>query len=160
MRKVISNTTPILSLLKIGKLDILRELYGKIQIPQAVYDEIEAGKDKDYYTDISKFDWIKITPIQSPSVRLYLLDLEDGEAETIILAQEQAADLAIIDEKLGRRYAAQLNIPVTGTVGILLKAKKHGLITAIAPLLNELRDKSSWISDKLFETALRYAGEL
>ena len=117
MRKIVTNTTPILNLLKIGKLDILKDLYGKVQIPQAVYREIEKGKDKDYYIDVGKLDWIEIMQIQSPSARLYLFDLDDGEAETIILAQEQAADVVIIDEKLGRRYAAQINIPVTGTAG-------------------------------------------
>jgi len=160
MHNVVSNTTPILNLLKIGKLDLLRELYGKVKISHAVYREIESGKDRDYYIDITKLDWIEITPIQSSSARLYLFDLDDGEAETIILAQEQAADIAIIDEKLGRRYAAQLNIKITGTLGILLKAKERKLIRAIAPLLQELRDKSSWIDDSLFEKTLRLAGEL
>ena len=56
MPKVVSNTTPILSLLKIGKLDVLKELYGKVIISQAVYREIEAGKDSDYYVDVSKLD--------------------------------------------------------------------------------------------------------
>jgi len=65
-----------------------------------------------------------------------------------------------MDEKLGRRYAAQVNVPVTGTVGVLLKAKERGFITAVAPLLRELRNKSSWINDNLFEKALRLAGEL
>lgn len=159
MRKVISNTTPILSLLKIGKLDVLRELYGKVWIPKAVYREIEEGKDKDYYADLSKFDWIEIASIQSASARLYLFDLDDGEAETIILAQEQNADVAIIDEKLGRRYASQINIPVTGTIGVLLKAKERGLIDAVAPLLQELCNKSSWINNSLFEKAVSIAGE-
>ena len=74
--------------------------------------------------------------------------MDDGEAETLILAQEQNADIAIIDEKLGRRYAALLNIPVTGTIGVLLKAKEQGFISSIAPLLFELRNKSSWINDE------------
>jgi len=159
MRKVVSNTTPILSLLKIGKLDILRELYRKIYIPQAVYREIEVGKDRDYYADIKKIDWIDIMSIQTPSARSFLFDLDDGEAETIILAQELTADLAIIDENIGRRYAIQLNIPVTGTIGVLLKAKKQGLITTIAPLLKELREKSSWINDNLFNKAIIISGE-
>ena len=68
--------------------------------------------------------------------------------------------MAIIDEKLGRRYAAQLNIPVTGTIGILLKAKENGIIPAIAPLLQELRNKSSWIDNNLFQKVLSIAGEL
>jgi predicted nucleic acid-binding protein len=64
MRKVISNTTPILSLLKIDKLNILKELYGSISIPQAVFFEIETGKDKEFYTDLSKIEWIKIEKIR------------------------------------------------------------------------------------------------
>jgi len=159
MRKVVSNTTPILNLLKIGKLDLFKELYGKIIISQAVYYEIEAGKDKDYYIDMGKIDWIEIMPIKSESSRLYLFDLDDGEAETIILAKEQAADVVIIDEKFGRRYASMINVPVTGTIGILLKAKECGLITAIAPILQELRNKSSWISNNVFEKAIALAGE-
>ena len=83
MRKVVSNTTPILSFLKIGRLDLLRELYGKILIPRAVYREIEAGKNKNYYEDLGKMDWIDILPIQSVSARPYLFDLDDGEAETV-----------------------------------------------------------------------------
>ena len=86
--------------------------------------------------------------------------MDDGEAETIILAQEQAADIILIDEKLGRRYACHLNIPVSGTIGILIKAKENGLISAVGPLLQELRSKSSWINDNLFEKALTIAGEL
>ena len=160
MRKIVSNTTPIVSLLKIGKLDLLRKLYGKVQIPRAVYLEIEAGKDKEYYVDLKKLDWIEIMPIQSSSARLYLFDLDDGEAETIILAQEQNSDMVLIDEKPGRRYASQINVPVTGTIGILLKAKKRGLITAVAPLLQELRYKSFWINDSLYNEALRLAGEI
>jgi len=159
MRRVVSNTTPILSLLKIGKLEILHELYGKIYVPQAVYQEIEVGKEKDYYINIKNYNWIEIIQIQSLSTRPYLFDLDDGEAETIILAQELSADLVIIDENIGRRYAAQLNIPITGTIGILLKAKEQGIITSIAPLLQELRKKSSWINDTLFHKAISLAGE-
>jgi len=160
MRKVISNTTPILNLIKIGKLDILQKLYNKVQISQAVFREIEEGKNKDYYIDISKIDWINIMPIKSASSRLYLYDLDDGEAETIILIQEQAADLILIDEKIGRRFANHLNIPVSGTIGILIKAKESGLINSVTPLLHELRNKSSWIDDNLFKKALTIAGEL
>ena len=159
MRKIISNTTPIISLLKINKLDLLKNLYSTIYVPQSVYDEIQAGKDKDCYIDLETIDWIKIKKINSLSARLCLFDLDDGEAETLILAQEQGADLVIFDEKCGRRYAKQMNIPVTGTIGILLRAKEKGFIDTIAPLLLELRNKSLWIDATLFEKALNIAGE-
>jgi predicted nucleic acid-binding protein len=159
MPKVVSNTTPILSFLKIGKLDILKTLYKNILIPQAVYQEIETGKDRDYYTDLKKLDWVSIKCIKTRQSRMYLFDLDDGEAETIILAQEQNADLVIIDEKCGRRYARQLGLPVTGTIGILLKAKKQGLIAGITPLLQELLDKQTWFSADMVKKAIELAGE-
>jgi predicted nucleic acid-binding protein len=124
-----------------------------------VYCEIEAGKDKDFYTDLSKIDWIKIEAVHSQNARLYLFDLDDGEAETILLAQEKAADLVIIDEKYGRRYAKMMNIPLTGTIGVLLKAKEKGLINTISPLLDELCAKQSWINGDLIKKALSAAGE-
>jgi predicted nucleic acid-binding protein len=122
MRKVISNTTPILSLLKIDKLNILKELYGNISIPQAVFLEIETGKDKEFYADLSKIEWIKIEKIRAQESKSYLFDLDAGEAEVLILAQEQKADLVILDEIIGRRYAKQLGMTLTGTLGILEKA--------------------------------------
>jgi predicted nucleic acid-binding protein len=159
MPKVVSNTTPLLSLLKIDALDILKALYENVLVPQAVYQEIETGKDRDFYTDLKKLDWIIIKPVTSHRERKYLFDLDDGEAETLILAQEQNADLAIIDEKCGRRYARQLGIPVTGTIGLLLKAKKQGLVAGIKPLLQRLLDKQTWISEDLIQKALELADE-
>jgi predicted nucleic acid-binding protein len=159
MPKVVSNTTPILSLLKIGKLDILKALYETILIPQAVYQEIETGKNREFYTDVGKLDWIAIERITSRHERMYLFDLDDGEAETLILAQEQNADLVIIDEKCGRRYARQLGMATTGTIGVLLKAKKQGLIAEIAPLLQDLLDKQTWLGAELVKKALELAEE-
>jgi len=160
MRKVISNTTPILSLIKIGKLDILKELYGQIMIPEAVFNEMEVGKDWLFYKDLSKIDWIRIEPIQQITSKLYLFDLDAGEAEVIILAQEQKADLVIMDEIMGRRYAKQLGLKLTGTLGILLRAKEKGLIEAIAPLISDLIKNGVWISPELIKVVLEKAGEL
>jgi len=158
-KKVISNTTPILSLLKIGKLNLLKKLYGYISVPFAVYEEIESGKDRDYYVDISKMEWIKIEKIHSNESKQYLFDLDEGEAEVLILAHEQQADLVILDEIIGRRYAIQMNLNLTGTLGILLKGKKYGYIDKITPLLHELINKNSWINPKLAAKVIEMAGE-
>ncbi len=74
MRKIISNTTPILSLLKIDKLDLLKEIYGIVIVPFAVYQEIEEGKEKPYYQDLTSLDWIEIRNIKNPNSREYLTD--------------------------------------------------------------------------------------
>ena len=159
MRKVVSNTTPIISLLKVGKLEILKELYQELFIPYEVYLEIEAGKNKEYYTDLTKVEWIRIVKIQSKKSLLFFLDLDKGEAEAIVLANETNADLIILDETLGRFHAKHIGLNVTGTIGILLKAKENGIIDKIKPILNELSQKGIWLSEKLIKLTLTKAFE-
>ncbi len=159
MRKVVSNTTPIISLLKVNKLEILKELYSEVFIPYEVYKEIEAGKNKDYYIDLTKIEWIKIVKIKNEKSLLFFLDLDKGEAEAIVLANEINADLIILDETLGRFHAKHIGLRVTGTIGILLKAKENGIIIEIKPLLNELTQKGIWLSDKLIKQTLIKATE-
>ncbi|MFW5701241.1 MAG: DUF3368 domain-containing protein [Cyclobacteriaceae bacterium] len=159
MPKVVSNTTPIISLLKLNRLDLLQKLYKQIYIPSAVYKEIEAGKAKGYYKDLSRVDWINITEIQDKQAVKYFLDLDEGEAEAIVLATELNADLIILDEKLGRFHAKHANLKVTGTIGLLIKAKSEGLVVELKPLLDELTDKEVWISEKLKSEILKKVGE-
>lgn len=159
MLKVVSNTTPIISLLKLSKLELLKDLYNEVLIPAAVFQEIEAGRNKAYYQDLSKIDWIKITEIQDKKALKYFLDLDSGEAEAIVLANEVGADLIILDEKLGRFHAKHSDLKVTGTIGILLKAKSSGLIQAVKPLLYELIEKDVWISESLVNEILLKAKE-
>lgn len=159
MLKVVSNTTPIISLLKLSRLDILQKLYSEVLIPFAVYQEIEAGKNKKYYQDLSKIDWIKITNIQDKQALKYFLDLDAGEAEAIVLATEIGADLVIMDEKLGRFHAKHADLAVTGTIGILIKAKNEEIIKDLKILLYELTEKDVWISDKLIDEILKKVGE-
>lgn len=159
MRKVISNTTPIISLLKVKKLELLKELYTELIIPEAVFDEIEKGNRKNYYQDLRKIDWIRIVKIANSDSVDYFFDLDKGEAEVLILAHEQNADLVIIDELAGRNYAKRLELNLTGTIGILLKAKEKKLISSIKSILKELQVKGSWINPKLVEKALTLADE-
>lgn len=160
MLNVVSNTTPIISLLKLSRLDILKKLYTELSIPLAVFKEIEAGKNKIYYQDLSKIDWINIIEIRDKKALKYFLDLDAGESEAIILAAEIGADLIIMDEKLGRLHAKHADLKVTGTIGILLKAKYQGIITDLKPLLYELTKKGIWISGKLIDDILKEAGEI
>jgi predicted nucleic acid-binding protein len=159
MPNVVSNTTPIISLLKLSRLDILQELYSEISIPFAVFEEIEAGKNKGYYQDLSKIKWINIVKIQDKKALKYFLDLDAGESEAIVLATEIGADLIIIDEKLGRFHAKHADLKVTGTIGILIKAKNQGILKELKPLLYELIEKDVWISETLIGEILKQAGE-
>lgn len=145
--------------MKLDKLYLLKELYQQIIIPSAVFEEIENGKDKPFYQDLRKYDWIIIQSINNqPSLR-YIFDLDEGEAEVIILADEIQADLIIMDEVMGRRYAKQLEFRLTGTIGILLKAKELGLITSLKEHIDELIEKGTWLSPSLVSKALKIAEE-
>lgn len=160
MRKVVSNTTPLISLLKVDKLEILRNLYKELFIPYEVYREIQAGKNKEYYVDLTKIEWIRIIKIQNEKSLSFFLDLDKGEAEAIVLANEMDADLIILDETLGRFHAKHIGLKVTGTIGILLKAKENGIIDKIKPILDEFIEKGIWLSEKLIQQTLTKASEI
>jgi predicted nucleic acid-binding protein len=157
---VISNTTPIITLLAINKFDLLRQLFGEICVPYGVYQEIEDGKHKPFYTYLPKHDWIKIKTVSNDLALQQLEEsLDRGEAQAIILYQEMEADLLILDERLGTKYAKARGCKVTGSYGILLRAKELGLIDKIKPLLLEARSKQIFIGDKLFDLILEKANE-
>jgi predicted nucleic acid-binding protein len=159
MRKVISNTTPLLSLLKIDKLDLLQKLYRKVIVPYGVYQEIECGNKKPYYKDLRRLEWVDIQKVKNKDTLGLRKVLDKGEAEVLLLAKELDADLVVMDELLGRHFAKQMNISFTGTLGILLKAKEIGLIPLVHPLLADLRDKGTWIHPRLLKKILVLAKE-
>ncbi len=146
-------------MLKIGHLELLKELYSKLIIPKAVFLEIEKGKEKPFYINLSELDWIEVKEIANRDSLSFLFDLDDGEAETLILAKELIADLVIIDEKMGRSFAKRLGFNLTGTIGILLKAKEKKLVPSIKSLLIELSGKGTWINPKLMDKAIKMAKE-
>lgn len=80
-------------------------------------------------------------------------------AEAITLALERRADLVLLDERSGRRRAAALGLSYTGVVGVLLEARKRGLLKAVRPVLDELRALGFWLSEAVYERALEVAGE-
>ena len=159
MPKVVSNTTPIISLLKISKIEILKDLYSEIIIPQAVFHEIEEGKNKAYYQDLSMIKWIHIVKINDSNSIKFFYDLDAGEAEAIVLAKETGAELLIIDEKSGRFHARQAGLKITGTIGVLIKAKNDGFIKKVKPLLIELTKRDVWISDSLVAEVCKLTNE-
>ena len=157
--KTVSNTTPIISLSAIGKIEILRDLFREIIIPQAVYEEIKAKKGVGYHSVDSNF--IKVQPIQTKNHKLLLSDrLDLGEAETIILAKEITADNVIIDENLGYIVAKEYNLNVIRTLSILLKAKEKNIIYEVKPLIEEMISKGRWYSKRVYYSFLEKAEEM
>lgn len=157
---VVVDTTPLIALSLVERLDLLRSLYGRVIVPPAVRIEIEAGGSRGIGSDVVGAEqWIETRDLLRPSRAELLADLDRGEAEVIALAQEQGARLVVIDERLGRLHARRLGLEVTGTLGVLLAAKQRGQVREIAGLVQRLRDEGIFLSDALVEQTLRIAGE-
>jgi predicted nucleic acid-binding protein len=159
-RMVVVNATPIIALALIGKLDLLRRLYGQVAIPPAVWAEVIQGGARGIgVTEIQTAEWIRVTMLADPRRADLLSDLDRGEAEVLALAQERHADLVVLDERLARRYARRLNLKLTGTLGVLLRAKQQGLVPAIKPLIEQLVQGGIRLSDDVIAKTLQLAGE-
>ncbi|MCS6918540.1 MAG: DUF3368 domain-containing protein [Fimbriimonadales bacterium] len=159
---VVSNTSPITNLHGIGKLSLLRQLYQQIYIPPAVYEELMEGvRQGDHPPLDAEWEWIQVkTPSPTALLDTLRLQLDTGEAEAIALGIELSADLLLMDERAGRRIAAQHGLTVTGVLGVLLDAKALGYIDAIRPLMERLKQQMGfWISTELHMEILRLAGE-
>lgn len=158
-KPVISDNTPLVALWVLGRLDLLRDLYGEVLIPQAVHDEFIATEEARRQSALNSAPWIKVASVSNTKRVLLYIGLDRGEAEVLALAEEQTARLVIIDERKGRRYAKRLGLPLTGTLGILLLAKEKGLLPALAPLIEELQKAGLHLGTKLVKKVLKLAGE-
>lgn len=156
---VVLNNTPLAALWAIGRLDLLRDLFGEVLVPEAVRDEFLAKDSGDRTQALEDTPWIQIVPLFQPRRVLAFAGLDRGEAEVLALAEEREARLVVLDEKKGRRYAERLGLPRTGTIGLLLLAKQRGLIDALRPWLDRLQNAGLHLGEDLLRKALTIAGE-
>ena len=157
---VISNTSPIFYLHRLRLLDLLQELYQKIIVPKAVVAELETGRRQgEDVPEINSYEWIETRAIRSPQILGLSTDFGSGEAEVLALALEESESLVIIDEKLARKIASLRGLRVTGTAGVLLKAKQEGHIRAVKPFLNRLQEIHFHLSDNVRTLILSKAEE-
>jgi len=154
---VVADSSPLIALCRIGRLELLRDLFGQLVIPEAVWQEVVASHPgKAGVTEIAAATWIGQQTVKDrPLVNLLRQDLGAGESEAIVLAREISADVLLMDERRGREAAKRLGITCTGLVGILLEARRRGVVNDPASIARDLRDIAGfWISDELM-TLLR-----
>ena len=157
---VISNTSPIFYLHRLRLLGLLQELYQKIIVPRAVVAELEAGRRQgEDVPEIDSYEWIETRTVQSPQILGLSTDFGSGETEVLALALEESDSLVIIDEKLARKIARLRGLRVTGTAGVLLKAKQECHIRAVKPFLDRLQDMHFHLSDNVRTLILSKAEE-
>ncbi len=145
---VVSNTSPLIFFLQIKKLDVLKELFGKILITNEVYNEIKNTEQKEALNKEIKRGWIKKK--STPKLNI-LNNLDIGEASSISLALQYEQALFIADDLQARNLAKSIGLEITGTIGIILLAKKLGFIEKEFNLQKELISSNLWISTRLFQ---------
>jgi predicted nucleic acid-binding protein len=158
---IVSNTTPLSELSKIGRLELLRDIYQEIIISQEVYSELLTGNHPAVIA-VKSASWIKVHNVSNYQL-IQQLQLETGldlgESSAIILAEELKADQLLIDEKLGRKIAQARGLPILGLVAIIVLTKEQGLINSVKDILDALMSNGTRISNTLYEYALRRAHE-
>ena len=159
---IVSDTTPISNLLHIDKILLLNKLFGTVYIPEAVADEVNVVfSNYEKWQECLEKKQIIIQPISNTIfVKQLTPFLHQGEAEAICLSLEKKAKLCLIDDKDARTIAQIRDLPVTGTLGILLKAKGTGLISTVKQLLDKLRyEHHFWIREDIYQRVLYIAKE-
>lgn len=158
---VVCDSTVLIGLAKIGRLDLARDIFSKISIPEEVFSEVvEKGAGKPGSRTIREARWIEIIPIKDRTqVDLLMMSLDKGEAEVLALARQLAANLVLADEEKARKSAVIAGYDVMGLLGLFILAKKLGLIDQIRPLIGELRRRNFRISDRVVSETLKKAGE-
>ena len=156
---LIANSAPLISLARIAKLDLLPEAYSEIVVPAAVHQEVTRDPQLPGAKELADAAWIQTAEVaDKKAVDRLRFWLDQGESEAIVLAQSRNTALAI-DERRGRRIAASMGIPTTGTVGILLACKRLGLLNEVTPLLEDLIAEGIRLSTALYDNARILAQE-
>ena len=160
-RRLVSNTGPLVALALVERLDILQGLFEVTTIPQAVHEEIlQGGATSAGVNAYRRAAWIRVEPLQATLDPLLTLVLDRGEASVIQLARERDTDSVLIDERKARKIARTVyNLDVVGTAGILVEAKKRGIVIRVGEILTRMRENGYWIHDRIVAAALNEAGE-
>lgn len=161
---IVSDTSPLSNLALIDHLFLLRNIYQIVIIPSAVAQELENTREDDpRIAAVLSLEWIEVKQVSNTNFVKELQEdrlLDRGESEAIALALELKAEELLIDERLGRREASRLGLSMTGVLGILLMAKRRGLIPTVRPVMDDLMTIARFrISRPLYEEVLMIAQE-
>jgi len=155
---VVSNSSPLIVLTKIGHLDLLPKLYGEITITPEVFEELtRSGQHLPAAVEISTASWIKVRPAMSGTDRLTPLrtGLGIGETSAIELAKELRADLVLLDDRKARRTAQEEGLNVLGTVGVLEDAFGLKLLDDLATAYRKLLAAGAYINLEILQDSLK-----
>ena len=161
MNRRIADTSVIVFLAKLGRLELLRLGVEEVLVPGAVLTELRIRRDEATdRVDSHLGTWLKECSLVHTDLLQLLSDLGQGEREVIAQAVQEKADSVALDDQEARRIAHRSGLESIGTIGLLLAAKKQALIPTLKPELERLRGMGFWITEALAAQALREAGEV
>ena len=149
---VVADASPLIALARIGRLEMLRDVFGTICLPDAVWREVvEAGVNRTGADAVLHARWIERRSVTDGTlISVLRRNLGAGEAEAIVLAREMGAALVLMDERMGRAAAMRLGLRVTGLVGVLIEARERGILTDAEMVAEALHQRAGfWLSDEL-----------
>lgn len=152
---VLSDSGPLIALSKINHLDILRRIFGRIIISQAVWTEVvEKGKGRPGSKEVAEAAWIKVKKVKNIiGIETLKHEIGTGESETLVLAKELKADIVLIDDRIAREIARSMNLNVAGTLSIIYEAINNKIIDEnFEDIINLMRKNNIWISDELLNS--------
>ena len=153
----VSNTTPLRYLLAIGQARLFSQLFTKVLVPSAVFEELTAGGTPgDVRRQVLASPvWWEVRSARATDPELLTVSLHRGEREAILLAEELRPDVLLIDEQIGRTLAMSRNLPLSGTLGVLERADSLGLVLDFPQILEDLKLGGFFVSETLKQTLLQ-----
>ena len=157
---VVCDTSPITNLAAVGRVELLKDLFGLVLISESVRDELQADGGVYPGSNVASLDWIEVRAAANRTmVNQLRKTIHLGEAESIVLALECKADLVLLDDADGRSAAQQCGLTVMGTLGVLIRAKRTGLIPFVKPILDDLIAHGFFVRDSVAQGILKIVGE-
>jgi predicted nucleic acid-binding protein len=159
MATVIADTSPLQYLFQVGLIDLLPRLFETVDVPEAVRDELAAGRERGIdVPNPDDFPWMSVTPVAlDPAVQRF--GLGNGESAALALALATRDSLVLLDDAAARTAASQLGVPITGTLGLVLLGKESHLVEAVAPVIVSLERRGFRITEAVRLRILQLASE-
>ncbi len=160
MLVVICNTSPIQYLYQAEVLELLPALAGQVYVPEAVVAELKEGQRRNVLLPaLEDLSWLIVRPVRDRTLLPLVTHLGDGEKEVLALGLETQDALLLLDDRDARRYARTLELEITGTLGLLLRAKERGILDAVRPVLDRLQALRFRLNGRTRQMVLKRAGE-
>ncbi|MBD2347142.1 DUF3368 domain-containing protein [Anabaena subtropica] len=156
--RVIVNSSPLIVILKSQQTQLIPQLFTEILVPSGVIEEITTKNDTASKL-LPSISWIQIVEVNIIAPEVAAWDLGKGESQVLSLALQNSEFAAIVDDRAARRCGQALGTTTIGTGGLLILAKRRGLISSISPGIQALRDAGLWLSDNLVNLLKQQAGE-